>query len=317
MNIYAIRMTNSLQTIILLACVVILVPWSANSFDVETEREFAAHALDLRAAGVNGEQRAIDVLLSMPGSGMIDRELLPHLWSPFFSNAMVRLGRLQSSQPVVLYYDPLLDIGVLTFWEYDNEDNLHVSRVRAFPGVRLLDSNASAAILPPWLSGETGLIENMAQLAEQRLGEFSSAHPSGALDPGHDNATFASAASDMRALLPRLLWMARQREQWSNGTLPWLEATLFEVEKAMASGDAQEIISVAPETGEETASVFADLPLEYSTSLSLDMVLEVEGGAFILIGSLPQDGDIYVLAMCGLVGKDCQPKRFMLASLLD
>ena len=39
------------------------------------------------------------------------------LWRPFFANAVVALGRLPSSAPVALYYNPLLDVAVATLWE--------------------------------------------------------------------------------------------------------------------------------------------------------------------------------------------------------
>ena len=42
----------------------------------------------------------------MPGSGMVEPDVLPHLWSPFFANAVVKLGRVETAHPVALYYDP-------------------------------------------------------------------------------------------------------------------------------------------------------------------------------------------------------------------
>ena len=66
-------------------------------------RLFAAHALTLRAAGVEGDRLAVEVLADMPGSGMVGAdESLAVLWRPFFENAIVKLGRLRASEPAAL-----------------------------------------------------------------------------------------------------------------------------------------------------------------------------------------------------------------------
>ena len=76
-------------------------------------RAFVAHALALRAAAAEGEGEA--VLAEIPGGG--PREHRQSLWSPFFENAVVALGRLRSPVPAALYYNPLLDVALLTRWD--------------------------------------------------------------------------------------------------------------------------------------------------------------------------------------------------------
>ena len=102
----------------------------ARATDESAARLFAAHALALRSAVVAGEERAAEMLAAMPGAGMVAREMLTVLWSPSFANAVVKLGRLRSSGPAALYYDPLLDIAVLTLWTRADEGYRVVS-VRA------------------------------------------------------------------------------------------------------------------------------------------------------------------------------------------
>ena len=102
----------------------------ARATDESAARLFAAHALALRSAVVAGEERAAEVLAAMPGAGMVARGTLPALWGPSFANAIVKLGRLRSSGPAALYYDPLLDIAVLTLWTRADEGYRVVS-VRA------------------------------------------------------------------------------------------------------------------------------------------------------------------------------------------
>ena len=282
----------------------------------EGTRLFAAHALALRAAGVSGGKQAAEVLGAMPGAGVI-REASPAvLWSPFFSNAVVKLGRLRSSAPAALYYNPLLDVAVLTLWERQGEI-YRVSTVRALPGERLSAPDAKVALKPSWMSAERGLIEALASTTKARLEAFSSAHPAASQEAGRDAVSFASAAADMRAVLPRLAWIALQRTRWAEESGTWLARALEAVEKALAARDPASIRAAAPDTDDETAAALADLPAAFAASLALDMILETGGVDRLLIGSLPEDGDTYVLAHCRLKGGLCGLRRFILISLLE
>ncbi len=291
---------------------------SAPSVVAEDEgaRLFAAHALALRAAGVAGEKQAAEVLADMPGAGMI-REVSPAaLWSPFFSNAVVKLGRLRSPAPAALYYNPLLDIAVFTLWEKQT-GGYRVSAARALPGERLSAPDTKVKLKPSWMSASGELVEALASTTKARLDAFTSAHPAASHEAGIDAATFASAAADMRVVLPRLAWIALQHARWAEETGPWLGRTLESVEKALAAREPAAIKAAAPDTDEETAAALADLPTTFSARLALDMILETGGGDRLLIGSLPEDGDIYVLAHCRLNGGVCGLRRFILISLVE
>ncbi|MDE0330231.1 MAG: hypothetical protein OXL41_00025 [Nitrospinae bacterium] len=168
----------------------------------EGARLFAAHALAFRAAGVTGEKQAADVLAGMPGAGLV-RETSPAvLWSPFFSNAIVKLGRLRSPAPMALYYDPLLDIALLTFWEKEG-GSYRVSSARALPGERLNNLDAKLSLKPPWMSASGGLVDTLASTTKKRLDAFRSAHPTASQEGARDEA----GRCNMRAVLPRLALM--------------------------------------------------------------------------------------------------------------
>ena len=278
-------------------------------------RLFAAHVLDLRAAGVAGEQQAVDFLASLPGSGIVDAESLPILWSPFFANAIVKLGRLRSSGPAALYYDPLLDIALLTLWKRQGKGCV-VSSARALPGSRLRKPNAAARLQPLWMAAERDPLTMLAGIAWQRLEAFREAHPAEALDPARTTTTFAADTADMRALLPRLAWSAGQRLEWADGTHPWLPDTLAAIQVALRPNDPAALLAAAPDTDFSTAIALADLPGAFARGLTLDMTLETAAAGRLLIGSLPDDGDIYVLAFCRLEGRGCALRRVMLLSLL-
>ena len=282
----------------------------------EAARLFASHALALRAAGIAGEKQAEEVVAAMPGAGMMGEVSPAVLWSPFFPNAVVKLGRLNSPGPAALYYNPLLDVAVLTLWE-EWEGGYRVSVVRALPGERLSKPDAEAPLLPSWLSASKGLVAGLASTTAARLDAFRKAHPATAPDAVRDAATFASAAADMRAVLPRLVWNAVQRGGWTDEALPWLGPAAAMVEKALGARDAAAIRTAAPDTDEETAAALAELPAGFAEGLALDMVVEARGNDRLLIASLLEDGDTYVLVRCRQEGKACKLRRFLLASVIE
>lgn len=279
-------------------------------------RQFAASALALRAAVVAGDERALAVLATMPGAGMVARETLPALWNPSFTNAIVKLGRLRSSGPAALYYDPLLDIAVLTLWTRGDEGYRVVS-ARALPGERLAEPDTAVAVEPSWMSAQDGAVGALSRTTATRLDAFRLAHPTDASEPGHDATPFAVAAADLRAALPRLAWNLAQRVQWTDEAKPWLRPALVGIEEALTARDPAVLRAAAPGTDADTAAALAALPADFAAGLGLDMALESDGQERLLIGSLATDGDTYILALCGLNADACALRRLMLVSLLD
>ena len=277
-------------------------------------RLFAAHALALRAAGLAGEEAAAEVLAAVPGAGTGGPPAA--LWRPFFANAIVKLGRLSSAAPVALYYNPLLDVAVVTLWE-KQDGGYRVASARVLPGERLAEPEAAVPSLPAWTVASAGPVDALARATAARLEAFRSAHPAQSAEAGRDAATFAAAAADMRAVLPRLVWNAAQSARWAEEVQPWLRPALAAVEQALAARDPAALVAEAPDTDAETAAALARLPAGFSARLALDMVLEAEGGGRLLVGSLPEDGDVYVLVLCRLAGGGCALRRFVLAALLE
>ena len=313
----AAALTGCFQSFLLpVAVVLMLLVTPARATDESPERQFAAAALALRAAVVAGEERALDVLAAMPGAGLVSRETLPLLWSQSFANAIVKLGRLRSAGPTAFYYDPLLDIAVLTLWTR-GEEGYRVASVRALPGERLATPDADVALEPAWLSAPDGAVGALSRTTAARLAAFSLAHPSEATEPGLDTTPFATAAADLRAALPRLAWHLAQRAQWTDGAKPWLRPALMAVEETLAAGDPAALTAAAPDTDADTATALAALPASFVEGLDLDMVIEAAGRDRLLIGSLPADGDTYLLALCGLDAGACALRRLMLVSLLE
>ena len=312
---FAGRRAGVIRGVVLAVAALAIAAPSARPAAEPDARVFAAHALALRAAGVAGDDTAKDFLAGLPGAGALTEEALPVLWQPFFENAIVKLGRLQSPAPVALYYNPLLDVALLTLWER-HEASYRAGVARALPGERLADPGAEALLQPQWLAAEDGAIEALARITAARLGTFRRAHPAQHREGGEDRVSFAAAAADLRAAAPRLAWNLVRRTQWAADTEPWLQPALSEIEEALAARDATALMAAAPDTDAETADAIAALPAEFTGRLTLDMALDAGGAERMLIGSLPDDGAVYVFVLCRLEGDACALGRFVLASVL-
>ena len=287
------------------------VPTAAQETEV---RRLAAHVLSLRAAGAAGAPETTDFLATLPGGRTIPRDALPGLWGPFFANAMVTLGRVASDRPAALYYDPLLDIAVVTRWARQ-DDGYRVVRARALPGARLDDPQAETNVTPPWMTSAGDPVGVLAALAAARVDAFRRMHPADSPEPGGATSTFAADAADFRNVLPRLTWHAHRRAQWSDGTQPWLGPAVADIESALGARDAAALRAAAPDTDADTATVLAGLPPAFAGALALDMWLEAGAANRLLIGSLPEDGDVYLLALCRLEATACRLRQFVLLSL--
>ena len=275
-------------------------------------KRFAAQALALRAAAIERSDAATSILAAIPGSAPAD--VLPELWHSFFENAIVKLGRLRASVPVALYYNPLLDIALITLWE-QHDGHYRVAVIRALPGERLTVPTATVSDQPTWMVADDP-ITTLAGITATRLDTFRQAHPAEAPEAaGRNGVTFASAAANMRAVLPRLLWNAGLRTQWTTETEPWLFPVLAQIDQALAARTTAALTAAAPDTDTTIADAIAGLPAAFAANLTLDMVLPAGNQKRLLIGSMPDDGDVYLFVLCRMEGTDCALRRFMLSSL--
>ena len=249
----------------------------------------------------------------MPGAGGVS-ESLPALFRPFFANAIVQLGRLNAPAPVALYYNPLLDLAVFTVWDR-RAASYGVTVARFLPGERLTNPAADVGLLPAWISTTESPVVALTDITASRLAAFRRFHPWRSFEAGRDPVTFAAAARDLRAALPRLAWNATQTVRWTAAEQAWLRPVLARVESVLAARSAAALTNAAPDTDTETAKVLARLPAGFAAGLTLDMTLEAGTTDRLLIGSLPEDGDIYVLVLCRFAGDTCVLRRFLLISL--
>ena len=199
---------------------------------------------------------------------------------------------------------PLLDIAVVTLWE-QKDGHYRVAAIRALLGERLADPKATVPDQPAWMVADDP-ITTLARITAARLDTFRQTHPAKAQDiVGGDGVTFASAAANMRAALPRLLWNAGLRTQWTTETEPWLFPVLAQIDQALAARTTAALTAAAPDTDTTIADAIAGLPAAFAANLTLDMVLPAGNQKRLLIGSMPDDGDVYLFVLCRMEGTDC------------
>ena len=189
--------------------------------------------------------------------------------------------------------------------------------IRALPGERFTGPPGKVSSRPSWLTADERPVEALAATTAARLAAFHRAHPPKAEEAARIATTFAGDAADARATGPRLMWNARQRARWNSGAEPWLRPTLANITETLSAGDARTVTAAAPATDGTTAEAIAGLPAGFAKRLVLDMVLTAGKDGRLLIGSLPDDGEMYFLVLCRLDGAACGLRRIMMVSLLD
>ena len=273
---------------------------------------FVAHALALRVAAVEGGGAAVLSRIA----GRPARGLPEGLWQAFFENAMVALGRLRSSSPVALYYNPLVDVAIFTIWD-KREGAWRISAIRVLPGERLDGGRDPVPRRPSWVRQDDAPIETLAATAATRFAAFHRLHPTRSSEGARATTTFAADAADTRAAWPRLSWLLSQRARWASDSDAWLRPTLAAVTRTLSAGEPATVRAAAPATDSATAEAVAGLPPGFADRLVLDMVLAAGGGRRLLLGSLPEDGDVYFMVLCRIAGAVCRLRRIVILSLLD
>ena len=229
-------------------------PWMSDA------RLFASHTLALRSAAIAGEPSSSAILASMPGSG--PRNLLPLLWGPFFENTVVR-----ARSAAVLSLQWLSTI--IPCWtlpcSLSGKSGTRTLLSFRYAPCRvngLLEPGTAEASLRPQMDGSggrphPGATSYCAIAASLRFNGLTLRKRE---QMGYDDVTFAAAAADLRAALPRLVWNTVQRDQWTTESFSWLVPTLTGVETALATRNTATIKKAAPETDPDTAKAIARLP---------------------------------------------------------
>ena len=234
-------------------------------------KRFAAQALALRTAAIERSDAATKILATIPGSA--PAEVLPGLWHSFFENAIVKLGRLRAPVPVALYYNPLLDIALITFWE-KQDGRYRVALIHARQGERLADPTATTLDQPAWMVADDP-IATLARVTATRLDTFRRAHPAEAQDAAGRWRRDVRRGRREHARGPAAPAVERGHPDAvdrGDGTLA-VSGALAQIDQALAARTATALTAAAPDTDTTVADAIAGLPTAFAAHLTLDMVL--------------------------------------------
>ena len=277
-------------------------------------------SLDLRQSAIDRADMALGVLDLIPGiSWLLPQDvseaergsILKQLWGSFFENAVVEIRDEETAAPSVLYYNPLLDVALLTHWERPTILFHRIKGLRVLPGERLSATDTAVPAAPGWMTGATP-IETLYNTTSERLSAFRNGQV-----PEYEGTAdqrYELAVRDLRLAQPRLEWNMLQRAQWHGESNGWLSGTVAAIEETLSLGDAAALLARAVETEFETATALVNLPEGFVDSLTLDMVLNYEEEDRLLVISLPDDGNVYIMAQCRLIpdARLCLPRKYFL-----
>jgi hypothetical protein len=110
------------------------------------------NAVLTRALGIESPRAITPQLDAMP-KGVItrDQSTLPQrltIWSFFLKGTLIKLGRLNSPNPVIVFYNPLVDVALVQGCHYDRAV-IKCDQACALPGESM--DNLKAARVPAWL----------------------------------------------------------------------------------------------------------------------------------------------------------------------
>ena len=279
---------------------------------------FQVRAMALRTAVLASSEPALEMLSLMPGAGLTDHKrttgeastrLVELLWKPFFENVVIETREVDSGESAALYYNPLLDVALYTRWRHVSPSDFLMTGFKAIAGEALTDPPSDAPLEPSWMRANDP-VEAFARIAGERLHAVSAFVRDHRSSGAGEIDTYQRDSEDFWAAAPRLLWNVSQRAQWAEEQ--WLLPTLAQIQTALAAHDKNVLRSLAPHTDAVTEALLTELPHDFADRLALDMVIQDDGGNRILIGSMPEDGEIYIWALCLLEGDTCRLVRFAL-----
>lgn len=183
------------------------------------------------------------------------------LWQTLMRGALVKIGHMTSETPVVLYYNAILDIGVLTVWRR-LPLRYELISMRAVPGATLARPSAEVGLEPPWRSADDPIAELRAA-TRNRLAAFSKSYPVSArkairpAPPIGKKRVLAQELAEARMLAHRVELAGVAKDQ----TLAMIvEALDKQINESEQSTSALGILGALPDAARETVEVAVAIP---------------------------------------------------------
>jgi hypothetical protein len=153
--------------------------------DISYPRAFLRQVVTTRALAIESPASIAIQLDTMPtGNFNRARELAAYRqtrWSLFFKGTLVKLGRTASTEPLAVFYNPILDVAVIEGCGASNPGSSSTCQsLCAIPG-ETLSSDPIKSAVPSWLSA-TDPLQELSRIAGARMLAFEKAHPPNATD---------------------------------------------------------------------------------------------------------------------------------------
>lgn len=137
-------------------------------------------AVTTRALAVEAVGVIEPLLQSMPIGVMARDPVSLHrrqlAWSVFFRGTLLKLGQMQSTTPLALHYNPLLDVAVIQGCNLGRGGLTQCTKLCAFPGETL--AGTTPASVPSWFAGtDSDPLKRMSDLAASRVRSFARNYP--------------------------------------------------------------------------------------------------------------------------------------------
>lgn len=269
----------------------------------------------LRNAIVVRQQLALETLSLMPGTPWLlpglGRDQVLHamgaIWPDVFGNTIVVTTELDDGLTGALYYNPLLDVAVLTRWRHADGSAMasEMLSMGALPGENLGADHALAVPQEPIWMRNPDPIGTLFDKTRERVADFGrTTYENGSSED------YGLAVNGMRAIVPRLHWLVEQKSQWADAK--WLMPLTIAVEDDLGMQDPTELVARAPESSVEVATALSSLDRRRVSQLRLDVVLE-QGRSRLAVFSNTHDGRYYLFVKCHLISDDtrCVPVQYL------
>jgi hypothetical protein len=164
------------------------------------EERFLADVVGLRSLAIErpdiARPRFTGVFVA-GDSRVFKTEYADALWRHFFAGSIVRIGRAKSERPMSLYYNPVLDVGLVVTWSMAAPTRYAPVSLDFLPGEQLSKPGPAAAGAPMWQTADDP-VDALARLAKERLASFAHQHPAPSTDVSSqraDRGSYARSAS--------------------------------------------------------------------------------------------------------------------------
>lgn len=262
---------------------------------------FISTALRLRTQAVLDPEMTASYYAQMPRTAIGEdpqfQAMRPLLWSLFFRNSIVKLGHLTSEAPVAGYYNPLLDIFVLTRWERQTPRRYSLHSIRALPGDQFGGNLSSNGDLtgPPWLREEgANVFPALRTITQRRLDEFDENFPlqKATASPIELVSSDMEKGSQLAAEERMFVFFYQQHEQNSEG----LRQMTRELQKAFTSGNLQQVKHVVSTVDQNVENYLRAFSGNGWAKLEHDVTFPTHVGGALAFFSNPHNGNIYLIA---------------------